>query len=170
MNFDFVMTEMSHNGRRIQSLIEGVSVEQARWKPDPDTWSVLEALNHLYDEERYDFRVRLDIILHHPNRPWPPIDPAGWVVEREYNQRELAESLDGFVRERAGSLEWLRGLSAPDWEAVYPAPFGPITAGALLASWAAHDLLHTRQLVELHWAYVGRLAAPYGVEYAGSWE
>ncbi|MCP4537745.1 MAG: DinB family protein [Chloroflexi bacterium] len=161
---------MGHNARRIQSLIEGVSVEQARWKPTADTWSILEVINHLYDEEKFDFRVRLDIILHHPDEPWPPIDPAGWVTERQYNQRELAESLAGFLRARKESLHWLKGLSAPDWETVYQAPFGPITAGAMFASWAAHDLLHTRQLVELHWAYVGRLVEPYEVRYAGSWE
>jgi hypothetical protein len=169
MDFDLVTTTMSHNARRIQSLIEGASVEQARWKPTPDSWSILETINHLYEEEQYDFRVRLDITLHHPDRPWPPIDPAGWVVERQYNQRELAGSLAGFLREREASLEWLKGLSAPDWEAVYQAPFGPITAGTMFASWAVHDLLHVRQLVELHWAYVGRLVEPHGVAYAGSW-
>lgn len=169
MNLDLLTTQMADNARRIQSLIEGVSAEQARWKPTPDAWSVLEVVNHLYDEEKEDFRVRLDIILHHPDRPWPPIDPERWVTERQYNQRELEESLGGFLRARKESLEWLGGLSSPNWEAVYKAPFGQITAGAVFASWVAHDLLHMRQLLGLHWAYVGLLVNPYRVDYAGSW-
>jgi hypothetical protein len=169
MNFDLLFTRMTDNAKRIENLVEGISVEQARWKPDPETWSILEVVNHLYDEERADFRVRLDIILHHPGHPAPPIDPQGWVTERQYNERDLKESLENFLSEREKSLDWLKGLSAPDWKAVYEAPFGQIKAGDMFAAWTAHDLLHMRQLVELHWAYNLSLVEPYQVDYAGSW-
>ena len=169
MNPDLLAARMADNARRIQSLTEGVSLEQARWKPDPDSWSLLEVVTHLHDEEKEDFRVRLDTILHRPHESWPPIDPGGWVVERGYNQRELTESLDGFLSERRKSLDWLKGLSSPDWQATYQAPFGEIRAGDVLAAWVAHDLLHMRQLVELHWAYIGVLVDPFKVDYAGSW-
>ena len=62
-----------------------------------------------------------------------------------------------------------RSLSEPDWEATYDAPWGPIRAGDLFASWVAHDLLHMRQLVELHWAYTTAALAPYKPDYAGVW-
>ena len=169
MNLDLLFAQMTQDAGRIQSLAEGVSAEQACWKPNPDSWSILEVVNHLYDEEREDFRVRLDIILHQPERSWPPIDPQGRVVERKYNQRDIGESLEGFLRERRQSLVWLEGLSSPNWDAAYEAPFGLITAGDMLASWVAHDLLQMRQLVELHWAYTGVLVSPYKVDYAGSW-
>jgi hypothetical protein len=163
------MAQMAANARRIESLVEGATVEQACWRPTPDSWSILEVITHLYDEEMEDFRVRLDICLHRPDQPWPPIDPGGWVTARQYNQRDLGESLRGFLREREKSLAWLQRLSAPNWEATYAAPFGEIRAGALLAAWAAHDLLHMRQIVELHWAYTGLLMDPYEVDYAGAW-
>jgi len=66
-------------------------------------------------------------------------------------------------------LAWLRSLDSPDWEATYEAPWGPITAGDLLASWVAHDLLHMRQLVELHWHYKEEQVEPYSTRYAGEW-
>jgi hypothetical protein len=44
-----------------------------------------------------------------------------------------------------------------------------MSAGDLLASWVAHDVLHMRQLVELQRAYVVHLAEPYNTEYAGPW-
>ena len=93
---------MALNAERIRALAAGVAPDAARWKPDPETWSILEVVNHLYDEERLDFRVRLDIILHRPEEPWPRIDPQGWVTERRYNERELAPSLEAFLAERSG--------------------------------------------------------------------
>ncbi len=50
----------------VTALLEGVSAEEARFQPTPETWSILEALCCLYDEEREDFRQRLDILLRRP--------------------------------------------------------------------------------------------------------
>jgi hypothetical protein len=171
MEFDIEQftARLTRQAETIRTLVQGVSDEQAGWRPSPDAWSVLEVINHLYDEEIEDFRQHLDHILHHPAQPWPRIDPQGWVTERQYNQRQAGASLDNFLRERETSLTWLKGLTSPNWEATYAAPFGQIAAGDMFASWVAHDLLHTRQLVELHWAYVSFLAAPHKVDYAGLW-
>jgi hypothetical protein len=160
---------MAGNAQAIQALVQGVSDEQARWRPGPDYWSMLEVINHLYDEEIEDFRAHLDLILHHRGEPWPRIDPQGWVVARGYNERDPAQSLQAFLHARQASLTWLEALSSPDWQAVYRAPFGEITAGDMLASWVAHDLLHMRQLVELHWAQTARIVQPHSVAYAGAW-
>ena len=46
---------------------------------------------------------------------------------------------------------------------------GRLSAGDMLTSWAAHDLLHLRQLVELRFAYLARQARPYSLDYAGEW-
>ena len=67
----------------VTALLDGVSAEEARFKPTPETWSMLEVLCHLYDEEREDFRQRLDILLHRPTDSWPPIRPTEWVTERD---------------------------------------------------------------------------------------
>jgi hypothetical protein len=170
MEWIALIEQLAANAGRIQALVEGVGPEQARWKPDAGTWSILEVINHLYDEEREDFRPRLESTLLHLNTPWRPIDPQGWVTERSYNERDLPPCLQGFLQERQASLAWLRGLGSPDWEAHYLAPWGPMRAGDLLASWAGHDLLHMRQLVELHRAHVAWLAGAYSLEYAGPWE
>jgi uncharacterized damage-inducible protein DinB len=169
MNSKQLFEQLYQNGRRIFALVEGVSDEQARWKPDPSSWSILEVANHLYDEEREDFRQRLDIILHRPSEEWPPINPEGWVIARGYNQRHVAASLQNLRLERQASLAWLNGLTAPDWDARVTSPFGSMSAGELLASWAAHDTLHLRQLVELHHDWLVRLAEPYDTGYAGKW-
>lgn len=170
MDFEQNKQRLIANAERIQALVQDVTAVQAVWRPDGDSWSILEVINHLYDEEREDFRVRLGIILHQPHEPWPPIDPGGWVTARAYNERELAASLANFLAERQKSLAWLDTLENPDWAASVPAPWGePFLAGDMFAAWVAHDLLHIRQLVELHWAYTGQQLRPYSPQYAGDW-
>jgi hypothetical protein len=160
---------MADNAERIHLLAQSVSAQQARWKPDAASWSILEVINHLDDEEREDFRVRLDIILHQPDQPWPPIDPEGWVQERSYNERDLDTSIRNFLAERQRSIVWLGNLASPNWDARYEAAFGSVQAGDMLAAWVTHDQLHLRQLIELHRAYTVQLVAPYRVDYAGPW-
>ncbi len=82
MTLDEMITQMTWQAERIRMLVDGVDDEQARWKPDAESWSILEVVNHLYDEEREDFRVRLDSMLHRPGENAPPIDPQGWVTAR----------------------------------------------------------------------------------------
>jgi hypothetical protein len=169
MNFAYCLAQLSHNAKKIQHLVAMVSPEQATWKPDNESWSVLEVVHHLYDEEQFDFRVRLDFILHKPDQPWPKIDPQGWVLGRAYNQQKLPDILTRFLAERANSLEWLAGLSGANWETSYVAPFGPIRTGDMLAAWVGHDLLHIRQLIELEWYYTGHNLTGFSTRYAGPW-
>lgn len=169
MDMEFLTTQMTDHARMIKTLTLGISDQQAHWKPNPETWSILEVINHLYDEEREDFRVRVDYILHHPGQPWPPINPPGWVTERGYNQRHRTQSVQNFLEERQKSLAWLKGLVNPDWQASATVSFGTFSAGDILAAWVAHDILHMRQMVELHWVYLVNAAKPFKVNYAGEW-
>ena len=169
MRLETLRRELAHGAETIQALVAAVSPAEARVRPEAAAWSILEVVAHLLDEEREDFRPRLDVVLHRPEDAWTRIDPAGWVTARRYNERELGEVLPGFLAERERSLAWLASLSAPDWSREYRAPFGPITAGDLLASWAAHDLLHTRQLVELRRARLLGQTTGHSTQYAGDW-
>ncbi|HJZ49954.1 MAG TPA: DinB family protein [Roseiflexaceae bacterium] len=168
-NLNRIIDRMRANSAAIAALCRDVGDAQMRWKPAAEDWSLLEVVNHLYDEEREDFRTRVDYVLHRPGEQAPPIDPEGWVTARGYNARDPRESLEAFLRERDASLEWLRSLRDPNCDAAYQAPWGVLHAGDLLVAWLAHDHLHLRQLNELHYAYHAQQAAPYSVEYAGDW-
>ena len=104
MNIEQITSQLLNNSKRIRVLVEGVPRDQARWKPESDSWSILEVVNHLYDEEIEDFPKRLDIILNQPDQSWTPIDPERWVTERQYNQRKLKASLKNFLQAREKSL------------------------------------------------------------------
>ena len=169
MRLDMVRRELAQGAEIVTALSVGVSPEEARVRPALGAWSLLEVIGHLLDEERLDFRPRLDLVLHRPDEAWARIDPEAWVIEHQYNAGDLAETLQGFLAERQRSLAWLGTLTAPDWTREYRAPSGPITAGDLLASWAAHDLLHTRQLLELRRTRLLGHTAPHRTQYAGEW-
>jgi len=169
MDVEHLARRMAENAAAIQALVQGVTDRQARWKPDPESWSILEVVCHLLDEERSDFRVRLDLTLHRPGETWPGINPQGWVTERRYNEQDLKASLAAFLQERDSSLAWLRSLARPDSDRTYNAPWGPIAAGDLMAAWVAHDLLHARPLVERRWAMTRAELEPHSVDYAGEW-
>ena len=169
MEFKELRDEMEQNGETIQKLFAGVTPEQARRKPAPAAWSMLEVVCHLYDEEREDFRQRLEIMLSGSGQAWPPINPVGWVTERKYIEQDFDAMLGKWVAERTKSLAWLDSLANPDWSALTTSPFGSMRAGDMLAAWVRHDILHMRQLVELKHMRVLELSNPYDGAYAGDW-
>ncbi len=170
MDVTYCRDQLSANAAAIENLLASVDAQWARWRPTKEDWSILEVVNHLLDEEREDFRPRLQHLLSGSGELWPPIAPPRWVTERGYNQRDLDDSLASFMHERQRSLDWLPELSGLDWQVSYQhPPLEGLTAGALLASWVGHDLLHLRQLNELKLAFYNRRFEPYSLRYAGEW-
>ena len=56
--------ELLNSTEMIRALLSGITQEEAQVKPGAGSWSMLEVVCHLYDEEREDFREHLDFILH----------------------------------------------------------------------------------------------------------
>ena len=169
MEFDTLYQELVNSTEMIRALIKDIGQEQAQVKPDAESWSILEVVCHLYDEEREDFRFHLDLILNRQNEEWPSFDPQGWVTTRKYNEQNFDEMKRKFFEERQRSLEWLKGLASADWEASYQSNWGSMKAGEMFASWVAHDNLHIRQLVELRRLHIETITQPYDIQYAGDW-
>lgn len=164
-------TRFERNAETVRSIVEGIPRDEARWRPEPSRWSVLDVICHLLDEEREDFRQWIDYMLHRPGDDWPPIDPEGWVASHDYASRDLAETLDSFLEERRDSIAWLLSLGHADWEIsrTHPAGGRTLRAGDLLHAWLAHDYLHIRQLTKLRFDYAAQLLQPYSSLYAGEW-
>jgi hypothetical protein len=168
MNPHALIARLEVNAPVIEGLLRFADTEASRWKPSPEKWSILEVVNHLYDEERDDFRTRLRLTLEEPETAWPGIDPRGWPLSRDYMSRELQSSIDAWVSERRASLAWLAGLREPRWENHHDHPGGfRLTAGDLLGSWVAHDYLHIRQIARIHHQLTAEAARPFSLEYAG---
>ena len=165
MNAKPWIDSLERSASMVIAVYAEVTDEQVRWKPTPERWSMLEVLAHLVDEERHDFRPRVEMALEGVE-PWPSIDPEGWVAERAYNDRVLGETLDELQRERDRSILWLHGLKDPDWTRAYEHPqLGTLRAGDIFASWVSHDFAHLRQLGGLRLDWVTAKAEPYSTRY-----
>ena len=169
MEFKTLYEELEHNTEMIRALLAGINQVESQIRPDAKSWSILEVVCHLYDEEREDFREHVDFILHRQNEEWHSIDPQSWVTERKYNEQDMYEMSEKFFSERRKSLEWLTEISNSDWETSYTSQYGSVSAGEMFCCWVAHDNLHVRQLTELRRNWIERITQPYDIQYAGDW-
>jgi hypothetical protein len=172
-----IILQLTRNAEVLRVLVQTISDEQAKWKPDPEIWSINEVMEHLYNEERIDFRKHLKEMLSDPPQPW------GEFRREEYvSVKDCRLALEGFLHEREDSIAWLKVLKSLEsirnsgyWDTKSPAPFDPLngdiilSAGDVLVSWVAHDFLHIRQINELLFAWNVKQASPYLVDYAGGW-
>jgi hypothetical protein len=170
MKLELFLARFKATPNTVGALLQAVPLELARWKPNPESWSILEVICHMADEERKDFRPRLKSLLFDtpPGSSITPIDPPAWVLEGKYNARDLNGSITDFQLERQQSLAWLHSLPA-DLQLERTAPDREISAGQVLYSWLAHDYLHIRQITRLHYDFLARETQAYDIGYAGTW-
>lgn len=170
MNAALLIDRMELFPGALAALLAGLDTGRARRRGPEGQWAIVEIVAHLADEETADFRARLALLLDDPRRDFEPIDPEGWARERGYLERDHAVELERFAEARAESIAWLRTLESPDYtRAKHHPTMGPLRAGDVLAAWAAHDLLHLRQIAKRLYELTGADAEPYAAFYAGDW-
>ena len=167
MDSVLLINRLQNNNEIFKSLLIEINEDQHRWKPQPGKWSILEVVHHLYDEEREDFRLRIEYTLENPPKEWKPINPPQWVIDRKYIDQDFNEIFEKLLAERQKSIQWLKETNSPDWDSTYIHPkIGKITAGDLLSSWVAHDFLHIRQIINLNLEYYKFKSLPFNTKYA----
>ena len=66
INYNYIIEKLEANISTFKDLLQNISSDQACWRPSSEKWSLLEVTNHLYDEEREDFKQRLKNVLDDP--------------------------------------------------------------------------------------------------------
>ena len=156
-------------------MVGTLDPEDARWRPTPEDWSILEIVCHLIDEDLDDFGTRLRLVLESPTSDWPRIDPEAAAIDRDYRSRSFPGVLDEFLMVRRAKVGWLHTIAEADFgtRAQHPRlnhpEHGAMSAGDLLASWCAHDALHLRQIAKRLHQLTDSKAEGHGVGYAGDW-
>ncbi|HMG14240.1 MAG TPA: DinB family protein [Saprospiraceae bacterium] len=169
MKYLHIISQLEKNTGVFKALFEGVTKEEYEWKQAPEKWCMLEIICHLYDEEKEDFKTRLQYALIGSMDMPPSIDPVAWVTERQYMSRSFEESVEHFLVERSHSLYTLRHFKSPDWHNFFIHPnLGKMTAHMILSNWLAHDYLHMRQIIRLKYDYLKWISRE-SLSYAGEW-
>ncbi|WP_286743597.1 DinB family protein [Roseivirga sp. UBA1976] len=166
---DWLINQLADNKEVFLSLLEKTPPHIFSWKPEPGRWNLLEIICHLADEEKHDFKYRIQVALDPNQFPFLPIDPEAWVTEKSYATQHFTQKLNEWAKEREQSVEWLRKLVPTDWEAhlVHP-EYGQMTARNILANWVAHDYIHLRQIIQLKRACLQNITGE-SLAYAGRW-
>ena len=164
------IADMQTTTTTLESILSSIGMGEARWKPGAERWSILEVVNHMVDEESEDFRYCVQLLLQTPEKDWPNLQSWSWVESRDYNARELEESLARFKIARQDSIIWLGDLSDPPWDNRHTGRHSfdaPMTAGEATASRVAHDFFHIGQIQTLRWEYLNASEGSFSTVYAG---
>lgn len=159
--------------RRFPSVLSGLTVDLpeaiARRRGPQGAWSIVEIVGHLVDEEQLDFPVRLQLTLTDPTVPWPGIDPEATVLKNDWQHDSVDRLSALFSQKRAENIANILKIENPRWAQVYAHPRGDLSAGDLLAAWAAHDWLHLRQITRRLYEATCDASQPFLTAYAGAW-
>lgn len=132
----------------LRSLLGWLSDEWTSSFGDRENWQPFDVLGHLIHGEKTDWIPRARIILEQgEDRRFETFDR--WAQFEQSGSSTLAQLLDEFGRLRAESLDTLQGwrLTDEQLELVGMHPeLGAASLGQLIATWAAHDLNHIRQI------------------------
>lgn len=151
----------------VVDAVAGVSAEQARWKPAPDRWSILEYVEHLAiaedalvalvrrtlespaqsetDEARRERekKIRETPIPRGANQAPDRMKPAG-------RFGSLEEALNAFLAARERTLEYARNTTEDLRSHFAPHPvLGPLDGYQWLAGNARHAESHAKHILEI---------------------
>lgn len=169
MELESVIAALERNRKVFKETLADMPQILINWKANPKDWSLLEIICHLVDEEKEDFRARIEHAFKKPGTPLKPIDPAGWVKSRDYKEQDFEKKVQQFNKERQISIAWLKTTADSDWDNYVLHPeYGVMPAHSFLYNWLAHDYHHIRQINRIKYHFL-KLNSGDSLEYAGNW-
>lgn len=153
MNFDLQggVSVLERTPNVLGSLLSRMREDWTRANEGPDTWSPVQVLRHLVENEETNWMVRARVILSQgPNRRFEPLDRFQHLGSNE--GKTLGELLDRFAELRSRNLSDLKDLKLGDAQLELTGEhpeFGSVTLEQLLATWVVHDLNHIGQIARV---------------------
>ena len=141
-----ILIQLAGQIERTVQLLQGLSPEQAAFRPTPTDWSVKEVVCHVSDTERI-FAYRALRIARGDTTPLAGFDQEPYVAAAEADARPLADVLAEFATVRASTLWLFRSLPAEAWRRRGVASDAPVSVRALAYIIAGHENHHVRSLI-----------------------
>ena len=164
-----VLAQLENTPEILRLLLDGLTPEEANWKPAANRWSIAEVIEHLSHVEGHGFRSRVDLMMASTLPEILEYDQEEFSAKGQYSGRDVEDSFDHWEDQRASNVEFLRTLdeSAMARQGRHER-LGVISLGDLLHEWAFHDMGHIRQFLELlrsqrHYPNMGNFKSIYHI-------
>ena len=136
----------------VRRFLDGVPNEIVGRPEAPGQWSIVEVIQHLADSDLVGgFRLRM--VLAHDRPPLAGYDQDLWADRLRYRDADVRQAFEQFTALRAANLRlWERLTPAELARVGLHAERGEESVEHMRRLYAAHDLLHLRQLERIHTA------------------
>ena len=158
-----IVNNLEHSREEFLAAVAGLTEEQAKAKPDPERWSVLECVEHVaFVEERFlgwldkaekldgrrmDREKELRLMAMVPDRAVRVKAPEAVIPSGRY--AALSDAVEGFKSMRARSLQFAEKPDDLYCLASQHPRFGPVNGVELLIIIAGHSRRHGEQIREI---------------------
>ncbi len=134
----------------IRQVAAEMALQDLKWKPSVDAFSVVEQVCHLRDLEREGYSARIKKLLAEPQPILPDFDGSRIARERNYNSQDFESAFQEFALARAENVRVMKTLS-PDQlnRSGVLEGVGAITLEKLFRLMREHDQSHRKELSDL---------------------
>jgi hypothetical protein len=137
---------LGHTPGAINQLLDGVPAAILTTPEVPGKWSIREVVAHLADSELVG-GYRLRMVLAHDRPQIIGYDQDLWASRLRYSEADVRDAFEQFSALRRANLRLWQNLSPADLVRVgLHNERGEESVGHMRKLYAAHDLLHLRQL------------------------
>jgi uncharacterized damage-inducible protein DinB len=132
----------------LEHLLEGITDTELDRRPDPERFTLREAVAHVADWEGI-WLERMRLIVAEEDPYLPGYDEGQWAVDHDYAHADLGEQLAKFRAGREVLTAFLADLPPEAYGRVgRHGEIGLLTLGDLATLVLAHDAYHLRQVAE----------------------
>ncbi len=140
----WLLKALRESAHELESQLWGLDEEELRWRTSDDAMSLKEIAAHMRDCEEH-FLQTLELIVARDEPKLKSFDGDALVLDRDYRQIDLIETLDQFTYLRHRTVDLLWG-SAGEWERTGRHPsLGQVSIAKLVREQNEHDLEHLWQ-------------------------
>lgn len=129
----------------MQSLLSGLTDDQADYRYAEGKWSLKEAVGHVSDTERF-MAFRLLNISRGLRVPLSGFDQDELMAGASFGQWPIADLLNDYLAVRRASMTLIRGIATKAWLRQGIVSNGPMSARALVWIIAGHERHHLNLL------------------------
>ena len=130
----------------IASALQGISDAEADSRPDPDRFTLREAIAHIADFEPI-FRGRMELIASTDTPTLENRDEEQMAIDRDYAHTDVAEQTQIFLAERAKTVALLQTLPLEFWSREgLREGVGTISLEDIAHLLVVHDVYHLKQI------------------------